>query len=259
MCSDQQTRPWKSPSSSSSSSSSSPAKLQSDVRPRRRSLASSGSELLIHSSLFNAHSSFHRTDQNPVDSGAGSGGRNLFLCVGLLKMFEPQTLKETFNPGEPARAAAAAPRGPDPRVRPGGDPRVRPGGDPRLREEETLFVKVLRGFERVFERASRRAADQAAGPAEQPGFELRCRGEIYLWAAVFASNIPAPCIQERTGVMPVGSGSSFMVRAPRGRLSWMENIKVSFWDLFTGNKKKEMKKKSNPPAAAARNSPDHLD
>ncbi|TWW55486.1 Ubiquitin-conjugating enzyme E2 D3 [Takifugu flavidus] len=26
--------------------------------------------------------------------------------------------------------------------------------------------------------------------------------------------------------MPVGSGSSFMVRAPRGRLSWMENIKV---------------------------------
>lgn len=49
---------------------------------------------------------------------------------------------------------------------------------------------------------------------------------FYLWAAVFASKIPAPCIQERTGVMPVGSGSSFMVRAPLGRLSWMENIKV---------------------------------
>lgn len=54
---------------------------------------------------------------------------------------------------------------------------------------------------------------------------------FYLWAAVLASKIPAPCIQERTGVMPVGSGSSFMVRAPRGRLSWMENIKVSFWEL----------------------------
>ena len=48
---------------------------------------------------------------------------------------------------------------------------------------------------------------------------------------MLASKIPAPCIQERTGVMPVGSGSSFMVRAPRGRLSWMENIKVSFWEL----------------------------
>ena len=54
---------------------------------------------------------------------------------------------------------------------------------------------------------------------------------FYLWAAVLASKIPAPCIQERTGVMPVGSGSSFMVRPPRGRLSWMENIKVSFWEL----------------------------
>lgn len=31
--------------------------------------------------------------------------------------------------------------------------------------------------------------------------------------------------------MPVGSGSSFMVRAPRGRLSWMENIRRSFWEL----------------------------
>ena len=59
----------------------------------------------------------------------------------------------------------------------------------------------------------------------------RFRWYFYLWAAVLASKIPAPCIQERTGVMPVGSGSSFMVRAPRGRLSWMENIKVSFWEL----------------------------
>lgn len=41
----------------------------------------------------------------------------------------------------------------------------------------------------------------------------------YLCAAVLASRIPAPCIQERTGVMPVGSGSSFMVRAPLGRPS----------------------------------------
>lgn len=56
-------------------------------------------------------------------------------------------------------------------------------------------------------------------------------GRFYLWAAVLASRIPAPCIQERTGVMPVGSGSSFMVRAPRGRLSWMENIRLSFWEL----------------------------
>lgn len=55
--------------------------------------------------------------------------------------------------------------------------------------------------------------------------------DFYLCAAVLASKIPAPCIHERTGVMPVGSGSSFMVRAPRGRLSWMENIKVSFWEL----------------------------
>ena len=54
---------------------------------------------------------------------------------------------------------------------------------------------------------------------------------VYLCAAVFASNIPALCIQERTGVMPLVSGSSFMVKAPRGRLSWMENMKVTFWEL----------------------------
>lgn len=49
---------------------------------------------------------------------------------------------------------------------------------------------------------------------------------------MFASKIPAPCIQERTGVIPVGSGSSFMVRAPRGRLSCRENMKVSVLETF---------------------------
>lgn len=49
----------------------------------------------------------------------------------------------------------------------------------------------------------------------------------HLCAAVLASSIPALCIQERTGVMPLASGSSFMVSAPRGRPSWMENMKMA--------------------------------
>lgn len=48
--------------------------------------------------------------------------------------------------------------------------------------------------------------------------------DVYLCAAVLASRIPALCIHERTGVMPLVRGSSFMVKAPRGRLSWMENM-----------------------------------
>ena len=48
--------------------------------------------------------------------------------------------------------------------------------------------------------------------------------DVYLCAAVLASSIPALCIHERTGVMPLVRGSSFMVKAPRGRLSWMENM-----------------------------------
>ncbi|TNN38650.1 hypothetical protein EYF80_051193 [Liparis tanakae] len=91
-------------------------------------------------------------------------------------------------------------------------------------------------------------------------------GSSYLCAAVLASRIPAPCIQERTGVMPVGSGSSFMVRAPRGRLSWMENIKVSFRELCLHREPQEQeeknkkKKKSNPPRSRRSKKPkDHLD
>lgn len=49
----------------------------------------------------------------------------------------------------------------------------------------------------------------------------------HLCAAVLASSIPALCIHERTGVMPLASGSSFMVSAPRGRPSWMENMKTA--------------------------------
>lgn len=74
--------------------------------------------------------------------------------------------------------------------------------------------------------------------------------DFYLCAAVLASKIPAPCIHERTGVMPVGSGSSFMVRAPRGRLSWMENIKVSFWELCLHQKHERRRRRIILPVPA---------
>lgn len=56
-------------------------------------------------------------------------------------------------------------------------------------------------------------------------------GRVYLCAAVLASSIPALCIHERTGVMPLVRGSSFMVKAPRGRPSWMENMKIALWGM----------------------------
>lgn len=90
-----------------------------------------------------------------------------------------------------------------------------------------------------------------ARPAEQT-HEKVLLVIFYLWAAVLASKIPAPCIQERTGVMPVGSGSSFMVRAPRGRLSWMENIKVS-WELCLHQKQE--RRRIILPVSATQKSP----
>lgn len=43
--------------------------------------------------------------------------------------------------------------------------------------------------------------------------------QTYLWAAVLASTTPAVCIQDRTGFMPLPSGSSFIVVPPLGIFS----------------------------------------
>lgn len=49
----------------------------------------------------------------------------------------------------------------------------------------------------------------------------------YLCAAVLASRMPAPCIQERTEPRPAGSsGSSFRLSPPRGRASCAGNIRA---------------------------------
>lgn len=51
------------------------------------------------------------------------------------------------------------------------------------------------------------------------------RPSAYLCAAVLASRMPAPCIQERTEPKPAGSsGSSFRFSPPRGRVSCAGNI-----------------------------------
>lgn len=50
--------------------------------------------------------------------------------------------------------------------------------------------------------------------------------QTYLWAAVFASTTPAVCIHDRTGFMPLPSGSSFIVVPPLGIFSWIPNIKT---------------------------------
>lgn len=49
-------------------------------------------------------------------------------------------------------------------------------------------------------------------------------GCAHLWAAVFASSTPPPCIQLRTAFMPP-SGSSFRLLPLLWMLSWIPNIK----------------------------------
>lgn len=51
--------------------------------------------------------------------------------------------------------------------------------------------------------------------------------QTYLWAAVLASTTPAVCIHDRTGFMPLPSGSSFIVVPPLGIFSWIPNIKAA--------------------------------
>lgn len=48
----------------------------------------------------------------------------------------------------------------------------------------------------------------------------------YLWAAVFASNTPAPCIHVRTAFIPAPMGSSFILLPLLWMLSWIPNMKT---------------------------------
>lgn len=63
------------------------------------------------------------------------------------------------------------------------------------------------------------AALAGGGGRAGPGPRRAGAAGTYLWAAVLASTTPAVCIHERTGFMPLPSGSSFMVVPPRGIFS----------------------------------------
>ena len=75
-------------------------------------------------------------------------------------------------------------------------------------------------------------AERRRRGAVQPE-RARSRPSAYLCAAVLASRMPAPCIQERTEPRPAGSsGSSFRFSPPRGRASCAGNIRArSRWAL----------------------------
>lgn len=87
------------------------------------------------------------------------------------------------------------------------------------------------------QRLSRVRVPPPLAPAAQQA-ERRRRGVVqpegagsrpcaYLCAAVLASRMPAPCIQERTEPKPAGnSGSSFRFSPPRGRVSCAGNIRA---------------------------------
>lgn len=135
---------------------------------------------------------------------------------------EPRVAGPTCNsqksePGQPGVEAEAPPRPARPTASgESTDARGRVGGRacgdcPELGLPPARALAALQAARR------RRGAVQPQSAGSLPS--------AYLCAAVLASRMPAPCIQERTEPRPAGSsGSSFRFSPPRGRASCAGNI-----------------------------------